>query len=636
MTKNERTAESVATRERRWRRRSETSGRRDAAQPAPNRFQRARLLTDVVTWVAAVPVALVLRHGGDVDWSPRHFVFVLPLALGLHVLIGAALGLYHRRWREGSFDELLAVAVAVLGATALLSFAALATRGTTWSLHIGSAALVAGFLALVVATGARVARRIALRRRKVAPASSTRVLVYGAGSAGHQMIESMMDTPEAGLVPVALLDDDPRKRNMRFGKVRVVGGRRDLHAAAREFDADLLLIAVPSAGSDQVRELSRHAISVGLDVKVLPTLEEIIDGHVDVDDIRLPTHEDLLGRRKVEIDLEAASAYLRDQVVLVTGAGGSIGSELVRQISRFSPKRLIMVDRDESALHAVQLSLDGQARLESRDLQVADIRDRQRMFEVFDEVEPAVVFHAAALKHVPLLELHPSEGFKTNVAGTRNVLDAAERAGVTRFINVSTDKAADPASVLGYTKRLAEQLTATKASTHPQFISTRFGNVLGSRGSMLGVFEEQVASGGPITVTHPEVARYFMTVEEAVSLLIQAGAIGTGGEVMVLDMGEPVRIDDVARQIANQAPYPVEVIYTGLRPGEKLLEVLTGPFEHPLPSSHQMLTRVEVPAMAWEDMVWLLELRGAEVRQQLPVVCSGSIDLRDAIDVPSL
>jgi FlaA1/EpsC-like NDP-sugar epimerase len=329
---------------------------------------------------------------------------------------------------------------------------------------------------------------------------------------------------------------------------------------------------------------------------------------VAVSDIRPVTNEDLLGRRTIDTAVAEIAGYLQGRRVLVTGAGGSIGSELCRQITRFAPADLIMLDRDESGLHQVQLSIEGRAMLDSRSVVVCDIRDKSALFAVFDEHRPEVVFHAAALKHLPLLEMWPAEAVKTNVFGTQNLIDAAKRARVARFINISTDKAANPISVLGYSKRLAERLTAAAGTdANGTYLSVRFGNVLGSRGSVLITFRQQIEAGGPVTVTDPEVTRYFMTIEEAVQLVIQGGAIGDNGEALVLDMGEPVRIVDLARQLVAQAPRPVEIVYTGLRPGEKLHEDVLGTGEVDLRPRHPLISHVAVPAIAreWETALHL-------------------------------
>jgi FlaA1/EpsC-like NDP-sugar epimerase len=307
------------------------------------------------------------------------------------------------------------------------------------------------------------------------------------------------------------------------------------------------------------------------------------------------TEADLLGRHQIENDLDAIAGYLTAKRVLVTGAGGSIGSELCRQIYRFAPEALIMLDRDESALHSLQLTIEGRAMLDSPNVVLADIRDRERMTEVFELHKPHVVFHAAALKHLPLLELYPDEAVKTNVGGTRHVLDAAAAANVERLVNVSTDKAADPTSVLGYTKRVAECMTSERAASTPgTFLSVRFGNVLGSRGSVLTAFRAQIASGGPVTVTAPDVTRYFMTVEEACQLVIQAGAVGRDGQALVLDMGDPVSIDEVARRLISASGQEIEVVYTGLRPGEKVHEVLLAEGEVDRRPAHPLIAHVDV------------------------------------------
>ncbi len=320
--------------------------------------------------------------------------------------------------------------------------------------------------------------------------------------------------------------------------------------------------------------------------------------------------------------MSSISSYITGRRVLVTGAGGSIGSELCAQLYLFAPDQLVMLDRDESALHAVQLSIEGRALLDSPNLVVADLRDRERMAQVFAEHRPEVVFHAAALKHLSLLERHPLEGVKTNVVGTNTLLELALEHGVDRFVNVSTDKAADPQSVLGYTKRVAERLTASAAQrSNGGFLTVRFGNVLHSRGSAMGVFEAQVRAGGPITVTHPDVTRFFMTVEEAVQLIIQAGAIGRGGEALVLDMGEPVRIADIAERMAARSDRPIEIVYTGLRPGEKLHEVLIGSQERPAQSAHPLISEVEVEPLDSSCIPHLLGTDGAELVGRLAELC---------------
>jgi FlaA1/EpsC-like NDP-sugar epimerase len=317
--------------------------------------------------------------------------------------------------------------------------------------------------------------------------------------------------------------------------------------------------------------------------------DRVTVGHIrDIDMV------DLLGRRQIETDIDAIAHYVRGRRVLVTGAGGSIGSELCRQLYRFEPAELMMLDRDESGLHGVQLSIHGRARLDSPDLLLADIRDVEQVQRIFEERRPEVVFHAAALKHLGLLERHPGESVKTNVWGTLTVLRAAQSVGVSHFVNISTDKAANPISVLGYSKRITERLTAQIATetAHGRYLSVRFGNVLGSRGSVLTSFTAQVAAGGPLTVTDPDVTRYFMTIQEAVQLVIQAGAIGRSAETLVLDMGSPVRILDVAERLAAQATRPIDIVYTGLLYGEKLHEDLFAAGEIDIRAVHPLVSHV--------------------------------------------
>jgi FlaA1/EpsC-like NDP-sugar epimerase len=460
-----------------------------------------------------------------------------------------------------------------------------------------------GIVALVLTGGVRYVIRVRYERaRRPTAADAARVIVFGAGEGGHQVVTAMLRDPTSPYVPVALLDDDPLKQRLTIMGVPVVGTRADIERAAREQRASLLLLAIPRADRELVAELIDCARASELNVKVLPSNRELLDGTVRLTDIRDLTLSDLVGRREIETELETIAGYLTGKRVLVTGAGGSIGSELCRQIRRFAPADLMMLDRDESALHAVQLSIEHRALLDDGDgcsLLLADIRDAPAMAEIFRTRRPHVVFHAAALKHLPLLERFPREALRTNVFATLDLLELARESGVERFVNVSTDKAADPISVLGYTKRISERLTADVARrTDGVFLSVRFGNVLGSRGSVLDTFQSQIDSGGPITVTDPEVTRFFMTTAEAVELLIQAGGIGRPGEVLVLDMGEPVRIADVARRLVELARSDVALEFTGLRPGEKLEEVLFGAGEVDYRPVHPLIAQVPVPPLA--------------------------------------
>ena len=362
---------------------------------------------------------------------------------------------------------------------------------------------------------------------------------------------------------------------------------------------------MPSIDGELLTRITKEAESSGLIVKVLPAVDQLLSGDISVDDIRDLTEADLLGRHQIALDLSSIAQYLAGRRVLVTGAGGSIGSELCRQLSKFNPKELMMLDRDESALHEVQLSMTGSAMLDTPDVILCDIRDQIGLEKIFVARRPEVVFHAAALKHLPMLEQYPIEAFKTNVIGTLNVVRACKLVSVARFVNISTDKAADPISVLGYSKRIAEKITSTVTSTDSQagvYVSVRFGNVLNSRGSVLTTFREQISRGGPVTVTHPDVTRYFMTIPEAVQLLIQAGALGSQAEVLVLDMGKPVRILDVAERMIAQSQKKIEIKFSSLRVGEKIDEDRLGVGEDDRRPFHKLISHTNVPMMRIQDI----------------------------------
>jgi FlaA1/EpsC-like NDP-sugar epimerase len=553
---------------------------------------------DGAGWAFGLFIAIVVRYDFHLTRQALEgLLILLPLVVMAQVVVGVGGGLYTERWVFGSFEEVAAltgcVALTTVGVVGLDVW-----LGNPRTVAL-SAVLAGGFIALVWMCAARYSWRLSRESRHRPDSNNAhRIIIFGAGDGGAQVVRAMMHDHRGRYLPVALLDDDPRKRNLRISGVPVVGGRHTLLSACRQYRARSLLIAIPSADAALIRETSSLADSAGLEVKVLPSVSQLLGEGVRIGDIRSVTLADVLGRREIHTDVESIAGYLKDKRVLVTGAGGSIGSELCRQIRRFAPAKLITLDRDESALHALQLSLGVKSPLDWPDVVVADIRDSSCLRQVFDRYEPEVVFHAAALKHLTLLERYPGEAVRTNVWGTLNLLRAAAEAGVEYFVNVSTDKAADPCSILGYTKRTTERLTAYMGNeARGTYLSVRFGNVLGSRGSVLTTFEAQLASGGPITVTDPDVARFFMTTEEAVQLLIQAGAIGRDGEVLVLDMGELVRIDDVARRLAAGADRPVDVVYTGLRPGEKLHEVLLGRDEIDKRPVHPLISHVDVPTL---------------------------------------
>ena len=558
----------------------------------------ARILVDCLIWAIALYGGLALRLDADPSRMADFNIAVLvPIACLASTGFGYMVGLYRGWWTLGSFEEVPALGVSaglttlvLVGADLLIIDARLAPA---------TSLVAAGLIAFAAMGGVRhLVRRTIDHHRRARGDGRKRAIVFGAGEGGQRMVRSMLYEGGSSFHPVAVLDDDPLKRNLSVRGVRVVGDRTVIGAVAKRTGASALVVAVPTGEGALIRDLSELARLAGLEVRVVPSVDELLDDNVRIRDLRAPTETDLLGRHAIQTDLVAVSEYLQGRRVVVTGAGGSIGSELCRQIAAFEPERLVMIDRDESNLHAVQLSIEGRALLDSSDLLLADIRDRDRIMHEMERIQPDIVFHAAALKHLPLLQMYPVEAVKTNIWGTVSVLKASAAAGVSRFVNISTDKAANPCSALGYSKRIAEALTAHFGDKElGRFLSVRFGNVLGSRGSVITTFRAQLAAGQALTVTDPEVTRYFMTVEEAVQLVIQAGAIGRDGQVLVLDMGDPVRIADVARQLASSAP-GLPIVFTGLRPGEKLHEELFCRGEVPQPSEHELIRTVEVPPLA--------------------------------------
>ena len=556
----------------------------------------------------AVTIALVMRSylqaAPDVSKIVKDtLIRVLPTVSVVQALTGYIVGIYRRRWRYGSFDEVKGLILSALITTIVLWV--IRFFDTSVDAFPRSAIIAGGILGLFFTAAGRYSWRLIREQlRRPSAQNSTKLIIYGAGEGGIQIVNTMLRNPNSQYLPVAFLDDNPKTHRLRISGVPVLGGRNEMAKVTQRTGASTLLIAIPSAESTVVNEIVGIARESKLNVKILPVVQSLDERQVGADDIRDLTDEDLLGRRRVKINLDEISDYLVNRRVLVTGAGGSIGSELCRQLVRFNPSEIIMLDRDESALHEVQLSIYGRALLDTPQTVLADLRDERAINEVFDSRKPQVVFHAAALKHLPLLERYPHEAYQTNVLGTATVLNAAQRTGVEVFVNISTDKAANPISVLGFSKKIAERLTADISSRTNQgkYISVRFGNVLGSRGSVLMSFRDQIAKGGPVTVTHRGVTRYFMTISEAVQLVVQAGAIGRTGEVLVLDMGKPVNIHDVAEQLVKNSGKPIKIEVVGLRVGEKVHEELFAEGETDERPRHPLISHVAAKPINQESL----------------------------------
>ena len=502
--------------------------------------------------------------------SPRMLVGVGTGLLAFFVA-AALLRIYTVPWPVGGVDEAQRLAVAgVAGALGMAVSLLVLAPGTPASpLLFVSLGLAVVALSL---TGRLVLRRIAAHPGAKATGSAVPALVFGAGSAGSQLVRGLTAGLSTRYSPVGFIDDNPSKRHLRVDGVPVLGPGSAIARVAAETGARALLIAAPGAAPAARERAIQAGRDAGLHVLVMPELDLILSGQASPFELRRTDPAALLGRTPAASASAEAADAVRGKRVLVTGAGGSIGSELCRQLHRLGVSELIMLDRDESALHEVQMSIYGRALLDSDETVLADIRDRSAVFDVFHKRRPEVAFHAAALKHLPLLERYPDEAWKTNVVGTQNVLDAARSSGVQRLVNISTDKAADPSSVLGASKRITERITAdADRQTCADYVSVRFGNVIGSRGSVLVAFEAQIRGGGPVTVTHPDVTRFLMSIPEAVTLVLEAAAIGDRGDVMLLDMGVPVRIADLAERCIAAAGVDVEIVYTGLRPGRRCM-----------------------------------------------------------------
>lgn len=515
-------------------------------------------------------------------------VFLLVFSIPFHIHDG--------RFRVGSFDEAIGLGIisflvgaAAFFATLLLPDMVGFSRGVT---------VITPVFAFGLILAGRLLWRLYRYRGDGGKKRTKRAVIYGAGEAGAQLTRLIFADKNSKFTIVGFIDDDPHKRHLRIFNLPVLGTNKDLEKVVTKNSIDTIILAITTADGMFLGQLQDEVRTLGLDFRTLPPLSQMIDGRVELGDVKRVGIQDILGRHQVQTDLTSVAEYITGKRVLITGAGGSIGSEIAAQVHRLGPAEMSMLDRDESALHSTQLAIFGRALLDTPDVVLCDIRDKGAMRKIFEARKPEVVFHAAALKHLPMLEQYPEEGWKTNVLGTLNVLELSEEFDVDVVVNISTDKAADPTSVLGQTKRIAEQLTAWFAEQNSKkWMSVRFGNVLGSRGSMLHAFNSMIDRGGPLTVTHPDITRYFMTISEACQLVIQSGALGRGGEVMVLEMGVPVKILDVANRMIAESGKKIEIQFTGLRPGEKMHEVLFNDNEAGTKRDHSMITHVPVPPL---------------------------------------
>ncbi|GAA0367783.1 polysaccharide biosynthesis protein [Bacillus horti] len=555
---------------------------------------------------------------------PSGRVITYPLILSsITLLVGHHLfayiyKLYKRAWEYASVGELLAIFKAISFSIILAAFVQQAALGEmytrtlviTWMMHI----LLIG--------GSRFSWRIVRDQYlKRSMKKKKRTLIIGAGAAGTMVARQLQQNQEVELVPVGFIDDDPAKQNLEILGLPVLGGVKSIKSIALEQNISNIVIAIPSLDRQGINRIFSQCTRTKAKTKILPLIEDLMLGKVAVNEIRDVQVEDLLGREPVELDIHNIKSYTMDQTVLVTGAGGSIGSEICRQVSGFAPSKLVLLGHGENSIYSIEMELRRTYPDLSIETEIADIQDRTKMFSIMKKHKPYVVFHAAAHKHVPLMERNPEEAVKNNILGTRNVAEAASISRVNTFVMISTDKAVNPTSVMGSTKRMAEMIVQyMNTISRTRFVAVRFGNVLGSRGSVIPLFKQQIQNGGPVTVTHPDMIRYFMTIPEASRLVLQAGALAEGGEVFVLDMGEPVRILDLARNLVKLSGYTEEeipIVFSGMRPGEKMFEELLGQDEVHEEQVFEKIYRGKTPPVDVSCVFKLLQVYGELEKEEL-------------------
>ncbi|GER67964.1 UDP-N-acetylglucosamine 4,6-dehydratase [Weizmannia acidilactici] len=565
------------------------------------------LLDSAIVLCAVFAGYFILNPYMNVYTHPMLWVSSLTLLISYHIF-AFRYRLYQKAWEYASVGELTAIIKAVTFAaviTAVVQFIAIhnvywRVLTITWMIHI----LLIG--------SSRFSWRVYRDRFMASKVQKKRTLIIGAGSAGTMVAHQLLKSKDADLEPVAFIDDDPNKWKLEIYGVPVVGMVSEIPWAVKQYDIDHIVIAIPSLKRTEMQRIYEECAKTKAKTKVLPMLEDLITGKVSVNQIRDVQVEDLLGREPIELDMSMISEKLTGKTVLVTGAGGSIGSEICRQVAQFSPKKLLLLGHGENSIYTIDMELRNKY---DNDIEIvpliADVQDRVRIFDIMNEYKPDVVYHAAAHKHVPLMEYNPTEAVKNNIFGTRNVAEAADTFGVKSFVMISTDKAVNPPNVMGATKRFAEMIIQNLAKeSKTNFVAVRFGNVLGSRGSVIPLFKKQIQAGGPVTVTHPDMTRYFMTIPEASRLVIQAGALARGGEVFVLDMGEPVKIVDLAKNLITLSGFSIDEIgikFTGKRPGEKLYEELLNENEVQKKSIYPKIHVGKASPMNKEDLYHVID-----------------------------
>lgn len=563
------------------------------------------VLSDMALFTASLFLAYAVRFTFSIPKSEIYKIYrILPWVITIKTVTFFILGVYKGMWRYTSVHDALQLAKASgLATLEIMAVLTVTTRFIGYSRAIFIAdCIFTTFFCASTRLAIRVIYSLHKQSKQIEDKSvlyqrskhRIRLLVIGAGDAATRVINEFQSNARSTYEPVCCVDDDPTKYGRNLLGIPVRGPIERLSRFVKEFNAGMILIAIPSVSGKRMREITTHCTSTGLPFKTLPSIHSFIDGRVSINSLRDVNYEDFLGRAPVKLDTGGIGKYITDKTILVTGGGGSIGSELCRQIMTFKPALLVLVDSSEYNLHQIELDLKlTHGTIAPLQPILGKVQDTPMMNWVFQKFRPAAVFHAAAYKHVPILESNPWEGIFTNVIGTWVTMQCAEKSGTERMVLVSTDKAVNPVSVLGATKRLTEVIMHSYNSSTTKFMTVRFGNVVGSSGSVIQVFERQIKMGGPVTITHPDITRYFMSIPEACQLILQAGALGNGKEIFVLQMGEPVKIVDMACdliRLAGKEPYKdIEIIYTGLRPGEKLHEELIADGEKIAQTPHEKI-----------------------------------------------
>ena len=567
------------------------------------------LIVDVITIIGVALISLLIRFDGYITPHYMHqMVDALPIMVISYIVMFLSMHLYTRIWRYAGMREMVAVLIATtLGAGLFYTGMYVFDKSLPRSIYLISWILSTG----VIGIGRMVLHYIAMRYggKQSTDADMVNTLIIGAGDAGATIAREIERYHKRSRKVIGFIDDDESKFNRLMGGVRILGNRHDIPSIVKENKVKEIIIAMPSVTRNEIRNIMEICSPLKCKVNTLPGMYQLLDDEVLVSHLHPVSIEDLLERDEVRLDMDIVEHYIRDKVVLVTGAGGSIGSEICRQIMRVGPKQLLLLGHGENSIYLINQELKNIYKDGPIIPIIADIRDKQQLDQIFTQYNPQVVFHAAAHKHVPLMEIQPMAAVLNNIYGTRNVADVAGRHGVERFVMISTDKAVNPTSVMGATKRVAEKVIISMNDTYDtKYITVRFGNVLGSRGSVIPLFKKQIEAGGPVTVTDPEMTRYFMTIPEASQLVLQAGAMGKGGEVFLLDMGEPVKIIDLARNMIRlsglEPDKDIHIKITGLRPGEKKYEELLTSEEGTNRTNH---TKIFEAPLDTVDRDWLID-----------------------------